>query len=254
MSSTVVVQRDERGVLSIELNRPEVRNALLPEMLGVLGDTIAAHADDPATRIVLLSGAGKSFCAGGDASAAPADFPIAWEALTRLLLGLRHCPKPVVARVQGHALGVGCSLALAADFTLAETSAHFRWPFVKMGLVPEGTQLALRCLPPSMLQSFALLGEPLTGTDLAAAKAIHAAVEPGGLETATDELVAGLLALPDFGLAAVKQSLLALPALSFADSLAWEGRMQAAIRSSPEFANFRAAYFSSLGVKPRADR
>ncbi|MEY2989226.1 MAG: hypothetical protein RLZZ163_142 [Actinomycetota bacterium] len=254
MNPPVLVTRDARGVLIIELNRPAVRNALLPDMLGDMADALSESVGDPAVRVIVLSGAGASFCAGGDAKAAPSEFPAAWTGLTRLLLGLSQCPKPVVARVQGHAVGFGCSLALAADLVVAETTTRFHWPFVHMGLVPEGTQLAVRCMPAAMLRSFALLGDPLTGAALAEAGVIHAAVESDRLTSTVDGLVDRLITLPAFGLAAIKRSLEAARCLPLPESLQWEGEQQQAIRSSPEFSAFRAAYFARAGVKVRDGR
>ncbi|MFM7066212.1 MAG: enoyl-CoA hydratase/isomerase family protein [Gammaproteobacteria bacterium] len=251
MNMRVLAFHDDRGVLTIELNRPEVRNALLPDMLGRVADVLGENRKNPSVRVVVLAGAGASFCAGGDANAMPGDFHTAWNALTRLMMEFREYPKPIIARVQGHAIGIGCSLALASDFVVAESGARFEWPFVKMGLVPEATQMALRCMPASMLRTFALLGEPMTGKVLAEAKVIHAAVDPGHLATAVEELIERLLSLPDFGIAAIKQSLETASTLPLQDSLQWEGQRQLEIRSSPEFSAFRKKYFERAGVKTK---
>ena len=254
MNDSVLVTIEERGLLSILLNRPKVRNALLPGMLEAMGNALQDHVSDPSVRVVLIGGIGASFCAGGDAKVSPDEFSRAWTAMTNLLIGIVNHPKPVVARVQGHAIGLGCSIAMAADFVIADADARFQWPFVKMGLVPEGTQLALRCMPPAMLRSFAFLGSAVNGAELAGAAVIHSAVPMERLAGAVDELVDKLIVLPDFGLRAIKESLNSASRLNFGDSLHWEGERQRDIRSSPDFAAARSAFFERAGVRSEVSK
>lgn len=248
MTTTDIREYCDSGLLKIELSRPSVRNALLPHMLDAMAVVFDRAIADDTVRVVVLSGEGKSFCAGGDAGSRPEDFPIAWKGLTRLLTTMERCPKPIVARVQGHAIGFGCSLALAADFVVAETTTRFSWPFVQMGLVPEGARVAARIMPPAMLRSFAILGLSLTGSDLAAARVIHEAVAPEKLDAKIRELTEQLQSLPNFGIAAVKQSLQIATQTSLEESLRWEGGRQSEIRASPSYLSFRAEYFRRIGI------
>jgi enoyl-CoA hydratase/carnithine racemase len=248
----VVLTGVRDGVMTITLNRPQVRNALIPEVMNRLADAADAASADPRVRLVVLAGAGKSFCAGGDAKFPNADFATGWAAFERLVTALRACPKVIVARVQGHAIGAGCTLALLADFVVAEEPAVFRFPFVAMGLVPEGMHIVARLLRPVAAKRFVLLGEPLTGGQAAAAGLIHAAVPPGDLDQAADRLVAQVLALPDPSVVRVKSGLEHAGRSSAEDSLEWERQNQAELRAEPGNEQFRTTYFGQRGISTGA--
>ena len=248
----VVLTGVRDGVMTITLNRPRVRNALIPEVMNRLADAADAASADPRVRLVVLAGAGKSFCAGGDAKFPNADFATGWAAFERLVTALRGCPKVTVAKVQGHAIGAGCTLALLADFVLAEELAVFRFPFVAMGLVPEGMHIVARLLRPVAAKRFVLLGEPLTGDRAAAAGLIHAAVPPGDLDQAADRLIAQVLALPDPAVVRVKSGLEHAARSSAEDSLEWERQNQAELRAEPGNEQFRVAYFGQRGISTGA--
>jgi 2-(1,2-epoxy-1,2-dihydrophenyl)acetyl-CoA isomerase len=141
----VAVQRRE-GVMTIELNRPDSLNA----WDGALGEELLAAvreaAADAAVRAVVVTGAGRAFSSGADLKAGfepTADgAPDVRTRLTQryhpIITGIRRMPKPVVAAVNGPAVGIGCSLALACDLVLAAESAYFLLAFVNIGLVPDG--------------------------------------------------------------------------------------------------------------------
>ena len=142
---TVGVER--RGAeLRITLNRPEAMNAWNKQFGEDLRAAIEAAAADDAVRAVVITGAGRAFSSGADLKAGfeptPAGHP---DVLTTLrdryhpiITGLRRMPKPVVAAVNGPAVGIGLSLALAADLVIARESAYFLLAFVNIGLVPDG--------------------------------------------------------------------------------------------------------------------
>jgi 2-(1,2-epoxy-1,2-dihydrophenyl)acetyl-CoA isomerase len=150
MTAPVVLSSDEPGVATITLNRPDVLNAMSVELMESLRSTLVDVAEDPAVRCVLLRGAGRSFCAGGDfadiegrrRSFAESDGPGAVaEGYHRLMIRhtesvslLRAMPKPTIAVVQGWAVGGGMSLALAADFRVIETSTRLRAGFAARSL------------------------------------------------------------------------------------------------------------------------
>lgn len=241
------------GVMTITLNRPRVRNALIPELMHRLADAVTAASADPQVRLVLLTGAGQSFCAGGDAKFPNSDFATGWAAFEGLVTAVRACPKMIVAKVQGHAIGAGCTLALLADFVLAEEPAVFRFPFVAMGLVPEGMHIVARLLRPVAANRFVLLGEPLTGGQAAAAGLIHAAVPPGDLDQAADRLISQVLALPEPALVRIKSGLEHAYRSSAEDSLEWEHQNQAELRVEPGNEDFRTEYFGQRGISMGAE-
>jgi len=149
---SVVVER-HGGVLEIILNRPEILNAVDQEAITALAAAVAEAAEDPATRAVLLRGAGTHFCAGGDITMfaelirlAPAERQKALyrivDSLHPLLVRMRHMPKPVVVAVQGAAAGVGLSFVLAADLALAADDAVFTSGYIHLGTSPDGGMTA----------------------------------------------------------------------------------------------------------------
>ena len=138
-----IVYSVERGIARIALNRPERRNALDQEMLAGFRDALRASASDDNVRVVVVTGAGKDFCSGMDLRAFAnhvsddvAKFQAEARNMAGLLLDMRRHPHPIVAAVQGRALGGGCGIATAADIVLAADSAQFGYPEINIGFVP----------------------------------------------------------------------------------------------------------------------
>ena len=148
-----IVYEVERDIARIALNRPERRNALDQELLTELRDALRVSASDESVRVVLLMGAGKDFCSGMDLRTFGSDVPddvAKFQAEARnmagLLLDMRRHPRPIVAAVQGRALGGGCGIATAADMVLAADSAQFGYPEINIGFVPAIVMAILRRL------------------------------------------------------------------------------------------------------------
>jgi enoyl-CoA hydratase/carnithine racemase len=137
----LVLSEDQAGVRLLTLNRPAKRNALSHRL--VL-DVLAALADaeaDGAVRVIVVTGAGESFCAGADlgerlGSAQEAEIAARAQAMARLQSAFVTCPKPVLCAVNGHALGAGCGLAVAADWSACAPAATFGYPEVGVGVLP----------------------------------------------------------------------------------------------------------------------
>jgi methylglutaconyl-CoA hydratase len=141
------------GIARVALNRPERRNALDQELLTELRDALRVSAADDSVRMVLLTGAGKDFCSGmdlrtfaEDASGDLAKFQAEARNMAGLLLNMRRHPRPIIAAVQGRALGGGCGIATAADIVLAADSAQFGYPEINIGFVPAIVTAILRRL------------------------------------------------------------------------------------------------------------
>lgn len=198
MSEHVVVETRD-AVVRVRLDRPEKKNALTLEMYAAMADALQAAGDDPAVRAVLLTAAGDAFTAGNDLG----DFlqrPPTDESspVLRFLDALIGSPKPVVAVVQGLAVGVGATLLLHCDLVYAGPGARFHLPFVGLGLVPEAGSSML--LPQRVGQARAaemlLLGEPF-GPEEALAMGIVSAVFPDEeLSARVEERVRRLAAQP----------------------------------------------------------
>ena len=127
------------GIATIELNRPEARNALSRDMITELGAAVDAVAGDASVRVLILCGSGKSFCAGMDLKAV-ADDPVAMgdmlRALSRTSRSIRRLSIPTIARVQGGAVGGGCGLMVVCDFAITHPEAKLGYPEVDLGICP----------------------------------------------------------------------------------------------------------------------
>jgi 2-(1,2-epoxy-1,2-dihydrophenyl)acetyl-CoA isomerase len=169
MSYETVVWEQSDGVGTLTLNRPESLNAWTDQFGRELGAALAREAADEGVRAVLITGAGRGFSSGADLKAGfePAEdgMPDIRRALEEvyhpIIAGIRRLPKPVVAAVNGPAVGIGCSLALACDLVLAAQSAFLSLGFVNIGLMPDGGSTAF--VPPAVGKArafqLALLGE-----------------------------------------------------------------------------------------------
>jgi 2-(1,2-epoxy-1,2-dihydrophenyl)acetyl-CoA isomerase len=169
LSGDLVIWEQSGGVGRITLNRPETLNAWIPEFGRQLKDVVEGVAADDSVRAVLLTGAGRGFSSGADLKAGfePADDggPDVRSELDDIyhpaIAGIRRLPKPVVAAVNGPAVGIGCSLAIACDLVMAAESAFFGLAFVNIGLMPDGGSTAF--VPPAVGKArafqMALLGE-----------------------------------------------------------------------------------------------
>jgi 2-(1,2-epoxy-1,2-dihydrophenyl)acetyl-CoA isomerase len=146
VSDRTVLWEQDGGVGRITLNRPETLNAWTGEFGAQLKRIIEMEAADESVRALLVTGAGRGFSSGADLKAGfdphPDGMPDVRKELEStyhpIIAGLRRIPKPVVAAVNGPAVGIGCSLALACDLILAAESAYFGLAFVNIGLMPDG--------------------------------------------------------------------------------------------------------------------
>src|SRR3954471_15870852 len=147
MSYETVKWEQEGGIGRITLDRPETMNAWTDQFGRELGEVINERAADDTVRAVLITGAGRGFSSGADLKAGfephPDDnMPNVRKELTEnyhhIIVGIRRLPKPVVAAVNGAAVGIGCSLALCCDIVLASDAAFFGLAFVNIGLMPDG--------------------------------------------------------------------------------------------------------------------
>ena len=140
MVNGISVEHDG-AVLRIRLDRPEKLNAVDTPMLDELSAHIRGAEADESIRAVLLGGAGRAFCSGGDLTGG--DTAGAADAANRVVRAITAIPKPVVAAVHGGAVGFGCALALSCDLVVASPSAYFQLAFTRVGLMPDGGASAL---------------------------------------------------------------------------------------------------------------
>ncbi len=184
---------------TLTLHYPERRNAIGPQMIGELLHALDAAQSDPLVRVIVLTGEGKSFCVGGDFGqmadiAGEAGNPsVARGDYTDLLLALWHAKKPVVAKVNGHALGGGLGLVAASTLAVAADTALLGTPEVDVGLFPMMIMAVLsRLMPRRRLVEMMLLGQKLPAPEAKSAGLVGTVVPAAELDAAVDALVVSL--------------------------------------------------------------
>ena len=140
---TITIETDGRGVATLTLNLPDKHNALAPQMIADLTEAAAALGADDAVRVVVLTGAGKSFCAGGDLGWMRSQFEATREQrmeetmkLARMLAALNELPKPVIGRINGQAYGGGMGMISICDLAIGADRAKFGFTEARLGLIP----------------------------------------------------------------------------------------------------------------------
>ncbi len=219
MSYETVIWDVEDGVGRITLNRPESLNAWNEQFGHDLRDVVTKDAQDDSVRALLITGSGRGFSSGADLKASGAGetdedgLPNVRKRLTELyhpiLLGLRELPKPVVAAVNGPAVGIGASLAFACDLILASSSAYFNLAFVNIGLMPDGGSTAFVPAAVGKARAFemALLGERVPAQQALDWGLINRVVEPESLPKESLELALQLAKGPTRSYAGSKRAI-----------------------------------------------
>lgn len=159
----ILLQDNGTGVACISLNRPEARNALRTTLLAEIADALESFATDHAIRCVVLTGSHKVFAAGADISemASMEMTDVLEDIRPRYWATIAAFPKPIIAAVNGYALGGGCELAMHADIIIAGSNARFGQPEINLGIIPGagGTQRLIRCVGKALANKMVLSGE-----------------------------------------------------------------------------------------------
>jgi len=219
-----------------------------------LRDALAQVAADKSARVLLLTGAGRGFCAGQDLSdravapgAAPVDLGESIESNYRpLVLGLRNLAVPVVCAVNGVAAGAGANIALACDIVIAARSASFIQAFCKIGLIPDsgGTFFLPRLVGTARAMGLAMLGEKLTAEQAEEWGLIWKCVDDAQLASTVDGLLVHLAQAPTKGLAAIKRALYASSTATLEDALTHERDVQRELGQSDDYREGVAAFLA----------
>jgi 2-(1,2-epoxy-1,2-dihydrophenyl)acetyl-CoA isomerase len=222
MSYDTILFTQDGGIARLTLNRPDRLNSFTDAMHAEVRDALGKVGADPSARVLLLTGAGRGFCAGqdlGDRAVAPGGEPVDLGASIErnykpLLLTLRSLPLPVVCAVNGVAAGAGANLALACDIVIAARSASFIESFCKLGLIPDtgGTYFLPRLVGTARAMGLAMLGDKLSAEQAAAWGLIWQCVDDAELPTVTERLLVHLATAPTRGLARTKEALYRSPA------------------------------------------
>jgi methylglutaconyl-CoA hydratase len=238
-----VTYRVERGIARIALNRPERRNALDQELLTELRAALRAAAADQTVRVVLVAGEGKEFCSGmdlrtfaDDASGDLAKFQAEARNMAGVLLDMRRHPRPIVAAVQGRALGGGCGIATAADIILATDSAQFGYPEINIGFVPAIVMAILRRLV-SEKRAFELIasGDAISAQTALEYGMINRVFSVDTFEHQVEEFVAGLAAKSTTALTLAKEVFYRTDAMQFEEAIEAGADVNGIARTTEDF-------------------
>jgi 2-(1,2-epoxy-1,2-dihydrophenyl)acetyl-CoA isomerase len=215
MSSILASQ--DAGVLTITLNRPDKLNAFNLEMHRLLREALERAAMEPEIRAVLLTGAGRGFCAGQDlserdvsAGAAPIDLSVSLGSnYNPLIRRMRELPKPVLCAVNGAAAGAGANIALACDVVFAARSASFIQSFSKIGLLPDsgGTYFLPRLVGTARAMGLALFAEKLSAEEAERMGLIWKVLDDDKLLAGASAAARSLAAGPTKGYGLIKKAL-----------------------------------------------
>jgi 2-(1,2-epoxy-1,2-dihydrophenyl)acetyl-CoA isomerase len=220
-SQPALLDKLEGGVLTLTLNRPERLNALNAALIEGLSTALKRAATEPDCRAVLITGAGRGFCAGADLANrafapgdARPDLGAALEnGLNPIIRGIRNLPKPVVCAVNGPAAGAGANIALACDIVLAAKSAQFLQAFARIGFIPDagGTFVLPRLIGDARARALMMLAEPIAAEQAQAIGMIYRAVDDQDLMGEAHTIAERLAAGPTHALGLMKRALAASP-------------------------------------------
>lgn len=232
----------ENGIKRITFNNPSRRNALDFDGFKLIADEIKRSAMDD-TKVVVLTGAGDAFCAGADVQGFGGDAS-SHDVTASLRAGvnpgiqaMRDLPKPIIARVHGHAAGVGCNYALAADIIIASDQAFFGQVFVKIGLMPDGggTYFLPRSVGYNKAFELMALGDPISSQQAFDLGMINRVVATDELDATVNRLAERLAASPGIALAKIKAGLNASLQSDLAAALEFEAVNQGDCFRSEDF-------------------
>jgi len=248
------------GVATLTLNRPDKLNSLMGAMMLEMFSALGTAAQDKAVRVVVLTGAGRAFCAGQDladpsmsskpGSDTPADIGDVVDTFySPLVRRLRAMPKPVVCAVNGVAAGAGANIALACDIVMAVQTASFIQPFCKLGLVPDagGTWLLPQAVGRARAVGLALLGDKLSASQAAEWGLIWKCVAAADFEAEVKAVAKTLAAGPTLGYVRTREAIDAAATSTLDAQLDREAAMQRELGNSLDYAEGVKAF---IGKRP----
>lgn len=237
----------ENGIKRITINRPERRNALDGETMILLREEIERSAEDE-SRVVILTGAGDSFCAGADLQAVgqrEVDVTTSLRERTNpTILAMRKLAKPIIARIHGYAVGVGCNYALACDILIASDQAKFGQVFIKIGLMPDGGSTYFLPRIVGYAKAFELMatGDIFGAQDAFALGLVNRVVAFAELDATVNAMAERLAASPPLALAKIKEGLANGERSDLAGALEFEAVNQGDCFRSDDFKEGVAAF------------
>ena len=258
MSDPLVLVAQAGAVRTITLNRPKALNSFTGEMHAELAQALGDAETDPGVRCLVLTGAGRAFCAGQDLAdpavapnlapgTAPTDVGHVIERHYKpLVMRLRAMPVPVIAAVNGVAAGAGVSIALGCDIVVAVRSASFIQAFAKIGLVPDagGTWLLPRLVGRANALGLAMTGDKLPAEAAQQMGLIWKCVDDAAFADEVRLLADKLAAMPTKALVATRAAIDAASQMNLADTLTHEGQWQSRLSASHDYLEGVAAFLA----------
>jgi 2-(1,2-epoxy-1,2-dihydrophenyl)acetyl-CoA isomerase len=249
MEEPVLLVEQNGAVATLTLNRPKSKNALDQALIQALGPALSRAAEDPAVRAIVLTGAGGAFCSGADLKAGmmggggpPLDDVI--DQLHAIVKLLATTPKPIIAAIDGAAVGYGADLALACDLRVLSTRGYLQEIFVRIGLMPDGggTFWLQRLVGLGRALEYLMLGTRLDAEHAERLGLANRVVAPEDLPKAAQELAAQLAKGPPLALAHIKRSVREAAAGGLDQALAREKKNQLELLASADLMEGVAAW------------
>jgi 2-(1,2-epoxy-1,2-dihydrophenyl)acetyl-CoA isomerase len=255
--STSLLTNIEGAVGYITLNRPQVFNSFNREMALHLQATLQQLAANPQVRCIVITGAGKAFCAGQDIGELLGDEKIGFEKILKehynpIVAAMRALPKPIVVAVNGVAAGAGANIALAADVVVAADNAAFIQAFSKIGLIPDsgGTFTLPRLIGFQKASALMMLGDKVSATEAEKLGMLYKVFPAETLQEETKKIAETLAALPTKALALTKQALnQSLVSNSFEAQLLVEDELQFVAAHTTDYAEGIQAFVEKRSPK-----
>jgi enoyl-CoA hydratase/carnithine racemase len=242
----VLTEQPAPGVALIRINRPEARNALNLEVRRLVAQHLTAYGEDKGVRCVILTGNDKSFAAGADIKemANAGSIEMLQRGVHKLWRATASCPKPVIAAVNGFALGGGCELAMTCDIIIAGESARFGQPEVKIGIIPGGggTQRLTRAAGKYKAMRYLLTGDLFGAKEAYEMGLVSEVVPDAEVEKRAIAMAQQIAELPPLAIELVKESVLRGMDASLEAGLALEAKTIQLLFSSEDQKEGMAAF------------
>lgn len=258
-AGSVLLEAKHEGIVTLVMNRPDRLNALNNELASALNDALRRISEDGTVNVVVITGAGRAFCAGGDLGAigkgrqtgATNDLEPLLRAGMQAVLKMRTMPQPVIAAVNGAAAGAGMNIALAADMRIAAEEATFGQNFAKVGLFPDygGTYFLPQLVGPAKAAELFYTGDMIDAKTALALGIVNHVVPAAGLEAAVKTLAQKIAQGPAVSIRAVKRSIFGSEGKELAKALEHEVEEQIRCYLSEDCSEGIRAFFEKRHPK-----
>ncbi len=258
-AGAIILEQRYEGIAVLVMNRPDRLNALNNELASALNEALARTAEDDSVRVVVITGAGRAFCAGGDLAAmakghqtgATQELEPLLRAGMQMVLTMRTMPQPVIAAVNGAAAGAGMNIALAADIRVAAEEATFGQNFAKVGLFPDygGTYFLPQLVGSSKAAELFYTGDMIDAKTALALGLVNQVVPAAQLEATVKTLAQKIAHGPSLAIRAVKRALFASEEKELAQVLDNEVREQIRCYLSEDCSEGIRAFFDKRPPK-----